>query len=71
ALQGKTQEKNVVDLGETRTHQGYYTALSRGTTAAGSLILSGIHSNKIAGGASGALHQEFREQELLDTITTL
>ncbi|KAF8218682.1 hypothetical protein L208DRAFT_1348529, partial [Tricholoma matsutake] len=52
-------------------HQGYYTALSRGTTAKGTLILSGIHSNKITGGALGALHQEFREQELLDLITTL
>jgi hypothetical protein len=28
ASQGKTRERNVVDLGETRTHQGYYTALS-------------------------------------------
>jgi hypothetical protein len=71
ASQGKTRDVNVVDLGETRTHQGYYTALSRGTTANGTLILSGIHSNKITGGASGALRQEFREQELLDTITTL
>lgn len=61
----------MVDLGETRTHQGYYTALSQGTTAKGTLILSGFHSNKITDGASGTLHQEFREQELLDTITKL
>ena len=55
ASQGKTQKPNVVDLGETRTHQGYYTALSRGTTAAGTLILSGLHSNKITGGASSGI----------------
>jgi hypothetical protein len=60
-----------VDLRETRTHQGYYTALPQGTTAKGTLILSGIHSNKITGGASDALCQEFRKQELLDTITIL
>ena len=29
------------------------------------------HPSKITGGASGALHQEFRELELLDEITTL
>ena len=28
ASQGKTHEINVVDLGQTRTHQRYYTALS-------------------------------------------
>ena len=71
ASQGKTCEINMVDLGQTRTHQEYYTALSQGTTAKGTLILSGFHSNKITGGASGALRQEFREQELLDTITKL
>ena len=71
ASQGKTRANNVVDLRYTRSHQGYYTSLSRGTSAAGTLILGGFHSSKITGGASGALRQEFRELELLDDITTL
>ena len=45
--------------------------MSRSATAAGTLILNGIHASKITGGASGALRQEFRELELLDDITTL
>lgn len=71
ASQGKTHFQNVVDLGHSDSHQAYYTALSRGTTAAGTLILSGFHPQKIQGGASGALRQEFHELELLDEITTL
>lgn len=71
ASQGKTRPFNVVDLSQCRSHQGYYTALSRSATAAGTLILSSFHPSKITGGASGALRQEFRELELLDNITTL
>ena len=48
-----------------------YTALSRSSTAVGTLILTSFHSAKITGGASGALRQEFRELELLDDITRL
>jgi Helitron helicase-like domain at N-terminus/PIF1-like helicase len=71
ASQGKTRPYNVVDLSQCRSHQSYYTALSRSATAAGTLILNTIHPSKITGGASGALRQEFRELELLDNITTL
>ena len=71
ASQGKTRVNNVVDLRYTRTHQGYYTLLSHGTSAAGTLILGGFHPSKITGGASGALRQEFCKLELLDEITTL
>ena len=71
ASQGKMQVNNVVDLRYMRSHQGYYTSLSCGTSAAGTLILGGFHPSKITGGASGALHQEFYELELLDEITTL
>jgi hypothetical protein len=71
ASQGKTRPYNVVDLSQARSHQGYYTALSRSAMAAGTLILNSIHLSKITGGASGALHQEFRELELLDNITSL
>ncbi|KAH9968376.1 hypothetical protein BGW80DRAFT_1177684, partial [Lactifluus volemus] len=52
-------------------HQGYYTALLCGTSATDTLILDGFHPSKIMGGALGALHQEFRELELLDNITML
>ena len=71
ASQGKTRPYNVVDLSQARSHQSYYTALSRSATAAGTLILNSIHPSKITGGASGALCQEFRELELLDYITAL
>jgi hypothetical protein len=71
ASQGKTRQYNPVDLNNCRSHQSYYTALSRATTAAGTLIIQGFHPQKVMGGASGALHQEFREIELLDEITTL
>jgi hypothetical protein len=71
ASQGKTRPYNVVELSQCRSHQSYYTALSRSASAAGTLILNTIHPSKITGGASGALRQEFRELELLDNITTL
>ncbi|KAF8218553.1 hypothetical protein L208DRAFT_1125404, partial [Tricholoma matsutake] len=57
ASQGKTRYQNIVDLGHSETHQAYYTALSRGSTAAGTLIISGFHPQKIQGGGSGALRQ--------------
>jgi hypothetical protein len=69
--QGKNRVTNVVHLTNCRTHQACYTALSRGSSANGTLILQGIHPGKITGGASGALRQEFRELELLDAIVHL
>ena len=71
ASQGKTCPFNVADLSQCRSHQGFCTSLSRSSTAAGTLILSSFHASKITGGASGALHQEFWELELLDDITKL
>ena len=71
ASQGKTHPNNVVDLNNLLTHQSYYTALSRSATAQGTIILQGFDPHKITGYASGALHQEFHELELLDEITTL
>jgi hypothetical protein len=55
ASQGKTRLYNVVDLTYSRSHQGYYTALSRSSSAAGTLILLSFHPSKITGGALGAL----------------
>ena len=69
--QGKTRINNPVDLSSARSHQSYYTALSRSASAAGTVILQGFDTYKITGGASGALRQEFRELEMLDDITTL
>ncbi|KAF8219038.1 hypothetical protein L208DRAFT_1213233, partial [Tricholoma matsutake] len=69
--QGKTRPFNVVDLSSARSHQSYYTALSRSASAAGTVILQGFDTYKITGGASGVLQQEFRELEMLDDMTTL
>jgi hypothetical protein len=71
ASQGKTRPNNPVDLNNCRSHQAYYTALSRSSTAKGTVILQGFHPKKITGRASGALRQEFRDLELLDEITKL
>ena len=64
--QGKTRIHNPVDLSSARSHQSYYTALSRSASAAGTVILQGFDTYKITGGASGALRQEFRELENLE-----
>ena len=71
ASQGKTRPHNPVDLNNCQSHQAYYTALSRSSTAKGTVILQGFHPKKITGRASGALRQEFRDLELLDEITKL
>jgi hypothetical protein len=71
ASQGKTRLNNVSDLNNLRSHQSYYTALSRSATAEGTLILQGFDPKQITGGCSGALRQEFRELEILDDITRL
>ncbi|KAF9489628.1 hypothetical protein BDN71DRAFT_1401316, partial [Pleurotus eryngii] len=72
ASQGKTRINNVVHLNDTTTHQGYYTALSRSASAAGTLILQGFNATLISDRkCSGALRQEFRDLELLDDITRL
>jgi hypothetical protein len=71
ASQGKTRLKNPVDLNNLQTHQACYTALSRSSSAKGTIILQGFDARKMTGGASGALRQELRELELLDEITKL
>jgi hypothetical protein len=69
--QGRTRPNNVADLNSCKTHQSYYTCLSRSATAAGTIIVQGFDPKIITGGASGYLRQEFRELELLDEITKL
>ena len=69
--QGKTRPNNVVILNSCRDHLSYYTALSRSSTAEGTVIIQGFNPSKITCGASGYLRQEFRELELMDEISRL
>lgn len=69
ASQGKTREVNVVDLLRSRNHQAMYTALSRGTSAASTIILRDFKESKLTGGISGYLRQEYRVIDTLDEIT--
>ncbi|KAJ6528834.1 hypothetical protein B0H19DRAFT_894291, partial [Mycena capillaripes] len=69
--QGKSRAKNPVELTHCRDHRSYYVALSRGFTAAGTVIVQGFDSKKITSGMSGYLRQELRELEILDEITKL
>ena len=69
--QGKTRPNNVVILNSCRDHLSYYTALSRSSTAEGTVIVHGFNPSKITCGASGYLRQEFRELELMDEISKL
>jgi hypothetical protein len=69
--QGKTRPKNPVDLSNCRSHQSYYTCLSRSATADGTVIVQSFSPRLITCGASGYLRQEFCELELLDEITKL
>jgi hypothetical protein len=71
ASQGKTRAYNVVDLGYSRDHQSYYTALSRSSSAAGTVLIQNFAEHKITGGISGWLRQEFRELNVLDEVTRL
>ncbi|KAF8150979.1 hypothetical protein B0H34DRAFT_678695 [Crassisporium funariophilum] len=67
--QGKTRDFNVVHIQNCLSYQAMYMSLSHGVSARGTITLQGFNSNKITGGASGQLHQEFCELELLDNIT--
>jgi hypothetical protein len=69
--QGKTRPDNVVMLNSCRDHLSYYTALSRSSTAEGTVVIQGFNPSKITCGAPGYLRQEFRELELMDEITRL
>jgi hypothetical protein len=68
--QGKTRPVNIVDLNESRSHQAIYTSLSRGKTAAETVILRPFALDKLQGGITGYLREEFRDLDLLDEITS-
>src|ERR1700683_3680792 len=69
--QGKTRPKNPVYLSNCRSHQSYYTCLSRRATADGTVIVQSFSPQLITCGASGYLRPEFRELELLNEISKL
>jgi hypothetical protein len=71
SAQGKSRIYNIVDLTYCRDHRAYYVALSRATTAAGTVILQDFDVQKITSGMTGYLRQELRELEFLDQITKL
>ncbi|KAI5886735.1 uncharacterized protein SCHCODRAFT_01175257 [Schizophyllum commune H4-8] len=71
ASQGKTRPVNVVNLSNSRSHQSYYTALSRSSSAAGTAIVSSINEPVITRGLDDQLKREFRNLELLNDITRL
>ncbi|KAJ7182676.1 hypothetical protein C8R43DRAFT_864121, partial [Mycena crocata] len=55
--QGKSRDNNPVELSKCEGHKAYYVALSRGKTAAGTIIVQGFDAKKITGGMSGYLRQ--------------
>ena len=71
SFQGKTHPDNVVILNSCCDQLSYYTALSRSSTAEGTIIIQGFNPSKVTCGAPGYLRQEFRELELMDEITRL
>ncbi|KAI3998452.1 hypothetical protein K525DRAFT_214639 [Schizophyllum commune Loenen D] len=71
ASQGKTRPVNVVNLANSRSHQAYYTALSRSSSADGTAIISSFNDLMIRKGLDDQLKREFRNLELLSEITRL
>ncbi|KAL1671988.1 hypothetical protein EV122DRAFT_187235, partial [Schizophyllum commune] len=71
ASQGKTRPINVVNLTNSRSHQAYYTALSRSSSAAGTAIVSSFSTAMITRGLDDQLKREFRNLEILSEITRL
>ncbi|KAI5885441.1 uncharacterized protein SCHCODRAFT_02520650 [Schizophyllum commune H4-8] len=71
ASQGKTRTFNVVNLANSRSHQACYTALSRGTSASGTAIVSSFNGVMLTKGMDDQLKREFRNLEVLSEITRL
>ena len=67
--QGKSRDKNPVNLSHCRNFQSIYTCLSRSVNAAGTLIIQSFDPIKITRGLPGHIRQEFRELHLLNDIT--
>ncbi|KAJ4488808.1 hypothetical protein C8J55DRAFT_423376 [Lentinula edodes] len=71
ASQGKTRPINVVDINNCKDYHGIYTALSRGSTASGTLLIQGFSPRKLTEHKYVDTREEFRELEILDEITRL
>ncbi|PPR07987.1 hypothetical protein CVT24_002699 [Panaeolus cyanescens] len=71
ASQGKGRKINVVDIARSLSFQGVYTALSRGLSLEGTLIVRDFEKHQISGVLDGALRQEFRDLNYLDLITKM
>ncbi|THU83190.1 hypothetical protein K435DRAFT_689995, partial [Dendrothele bispora CBS 962.96] len=69
--QGKTRSQNIIHCEHLKNHHSYYTAFSRSSSADGLILLDDIDVQKVQGGISGFLRQEFRELMLLDELTEL
>ncbi|KAJ3564751.1 hypothetical protein NP233_g8086 [Leucocoprinus birnbaumii] len=69
ASQGKTREHNVIDFAKCKNHQSYYTCLSRGKTAEGTVVLGSFDPKPVTKGIQGWLRQEFRALHALDEVT--
>jgi len=70
--QGKTRPFNVMDPKYLETYQLIYTALSRGSTSSGTVLLREVNSARVQGGLKmkhGDLFKEMQQLELLDDIT--
>jgi hypothetical protein len=71
--QGKTRSLNVIDPKYLETYQSIYTALSRGSTSSGTVLLREVNPACLQGGLKmkhGDLFRELQQLELLDDITT-
>jgi len=71
--QGKTRPLNVIDPKYLETYQSIYTALSRGSSSSGTVLLREVNPLRIQGGLKmkyGDLFKEMQQLELLDDITT-
>jgi hypothetical protein len=71
--QGKTRLFNAIDPKYLETYQSIYTALSRGSTSNGTVLLRELNPTHVQGGLKlkhGDLFREMQQLELLDDITT-
>ncbi|EPS97377.1 hypothetical protein FOMPIDRAFT_1128491 [Fomitopsis schrenkii] len=69
--QGKTRTFNPCHVTNCRTHQSLYTCLSRSSSLHGTMIIGPLDRAKLTGGRIGFLRREFRELEILNTVTFL
>ena len=61
--QGKTRLFNVIDPKYLETYQSIYTALSRGSTSGGTVLLRGVNFAQVQGGLKMKHGDLFREMQ--------